>query len=92
MGSRKSLQSVMNIHVSRSEERSQGNSSIRSLCLSNQKIAIQENSLGGSLYLLVDASQILEGRQHHRTMGIEIQEKVSVHELLPQNMLTRIKI
>ena len=82
----------MNTHISRSEERSQGNSTIRSLCLSNQKIASQENSMGGSLYLLVDAIEILEGQQHHRTIGIEIQEKVLVHELLPQNMLMLIKI
>ena len=48
--------------------------------------------MGGSLYLLVDAIEILEGQQHHRTIGIDIQEKVLVHELFPQNMLMRIKI
>ena len=42
--------------------------------------------MGGSLYLLVDAIEILEDQQHHRTIGIEIREKVSVQELLPENM------
>jgi hypothetical protein len=97
MGSRKSLQSVMNTqiynrntHISHSEDRDQGNSSIRSLGLSNQKIASQENSMGGSLYLLVDAIELLEGQQHHRTIGIGIQEEVSV-QVLPKNMVKRIK-
>ena len=91
MGSRKFLQSVMNsqiynryFHISHSEDRGQRNSSIRSLGLYNQKIANQENSMGGSLYLLVDAIELLEGQQHHITVGIEIQEKVSV-QVLPKN-------
>ena len=47
--------------------------------------------MGGFLYLLVDAIEILEDQQHHRTIGIEIRDKVSVQELLPENMLMRIK-
>eukprot|EP00253_Pinus_taeda_P028813 PITA_28813 len=75
-----------NYHISHSEDRGQRNSSIRSLGLYNQKIANQENSMGGSLYLLVDAIELLEGQQHHMTVGIEIQEKVSV-QVLPKNTL-----
>eukprot|EP00253_Pinus_taeda_P031354 PITA_31354 len=97
MGSRKFLQSVMNsqiynryFHISHSEDRGQRNSSIRSLGLYNQKIANQENSMGGSLYLLVDAIELLEGQQHHITIGIEIQEKVSV-QVLPKNTLGLMK-
>jgi hypothetical protein len=65
MGSPKSLQTVMNTqiynrntHISGSEDRSQENSSIRSLGLYNQKIESQENSgMGGSLNLLVDGER-----------------------------------
>eukprot|EP00253_Pinus_taeda_P033777 PITA_33777 len=97
MGSQKFLQSVMNsqiynryFHISHSEDRGQRNSSIRSLDLYNQKIAKRENSMGGSLYLLVDAIELLEGQQHHITVGIKIQEKVSV-QVLPKNTLGLMK-
>jgi hypothetical protein len=79
-----------NTLISHSEDRDQGNSSIRSLGLYNQKIASQENSMGGSLYLLADAIELLEGQQHHRTIGIEIEENVPV-QVLPKNTLRRTK-
>eukprot|EP00253_Pinus_taeda_P028903 PITA_28903 len=97
IGSWEFLQSGMNSqiynrnsHISGSEDRGQGNSSIRRLSLCNPKIASQENSMGGSLYLLVDAIELLEGQQQHRTAGIQIQEKVSV-QVLSKNTLGLMK-
>lgn len=93
MGSGKSLPTIMNTqiynrntHISGCEDRSQDNSSIRSLGLCNQKIESQENSgMVGSLYLLVDAIHLLECPELPSTIGLQIQQNVSI-QVLPKKL------
>jgi len=46
--------------------------------------------MGGSLNLLVDAIQLLEGQELHKTVGRQIHKKVSI-QALPKKMLRRLK-
>jgi len=46
--------------------------------------------MGGSLNLLVDAIQLLEGQELHKTIGRQIHKKVSI-QALPKKMLRRLK-